>query len=105
MLTSRAIAGLAAAAALCLPAVAAATTWSGPVRIPGRTGLTVPHAGMDAAGDAVVMWSDGNGHVYGSLRSAAGRFSAPQTLAAGRGGYSVRAEQLAVGPDGTAVVV
>jgi hypothetical protein len=60
---------------------------------------------MDAAGEAVVMWSDGNGHVYTSIRSAAGRFSAPQTLAAGRDGYTVRAEQLAVGRDGTAVVV
>ncbi len=51
------------------------------------------------------MWSDGNGHIYASIRSAAGRFSAPQTLVSGPDGTAVRAEQLAVGRDGTAVVV
>jgi hypothetical protein len=101
----RVIAGLAAAMALSLPAAAVANTWSGPTRIPGHTGLTVPHAAMDAAGEAVVMWSDGGGHVYASIRSAAGRFSAPQTLVTGSDGMAVRAEQLAVGRDGTAVVV
>ncbi len=101
----RVIAGLAAAMAMSLPAAAVANPWSGPTRIPGRTGLTVPHAGMDAAGEAVVMWSDGGGHVYATIRSAAGRFSAPQTLVSGPDGTAVRAEQLAVGRDGTAVVV
>ncbi|HEX6620714.1 MAG TPA: hypothetical protein VF024_13695 [Solirubrobacteraceae bacterium] len=105
MPTFRVVAGLAAAMALGLPAAAVANTWSGPTRIPGHTGLTVPHAAMDAAGEAVVIWSDGNGHVYASIRSAAGRFSAPQTLVSGPDGTAVRAEQLAVGRDGTAVVV
>ena len=91
--------------AMSLPAAAVANPWSGPTRIPGRTGLTVPHAGMDAAGEAVVMWSDGGGHVYATIRSAAGRFSAPQTLVSGPDGTAVRAEQLAVGRDGNAVVV
>ena len=105
MPTYRVVAGLAAAMAMGFPAAAVANTWSGPIRIPGPTGLTVPHAAMDAAGEAVVMWSDGNGHVYASIRSAAGRFSAPQTLVSGPDGTAVRAEQLAVGRDGTAVVV
>ena len=105
MPTYRVVAGLAAAMAMGLPAAAVANTWSGPIRIPGSTGLTVPHAAMDAAGEAVVMWSDGNGHIYASIRSAAGRFSAPQTLVSGPDGTAVRAEQLAVGRDGTAVVV
>ena len=105
MATYRVIAGLAAAMAMSLPAAAVANTWSGPIRIPGHTGLTVPHAAMDAAGEAVVMWSDGNGHVYASIRSTSGRFSAPQTLVSGSDGMAVRAEQLAVGRDGTAVVV
>ena len=105
MPTYRVVAGLAAAMAMGFPAAAVANTWSGPIRIPGATGLTVPHAAMDAAGEAVVMWSDGNGHIYASIRSAAGRFSAAQTLASGPDGTAVRAEQLAVGRDGTAVVV
>ena len=105
MPTYRVVAGLAAAIAMGLPAPAVANTWSGPIRIPGPTGLTVPHAAMDAAGEAVVMWSDGNGHIYASIRSVAGRFSAPQTLVSGPDGTAVRAEQLAVGRDGTAVVV
>ena len=105
MPTYRVVAGLAAAMALGFPAAAVANTWSGPVRIPGPTGLTVPHVAMDAAGEAVVMWSDGNGHISASIRSAAGRFSAPQTLVFGPDGTAVRAEQLAVGRDGTAVVV
>lgn len=105
MPTYRVVAGLAAAMAMGLPAAAVANTWSGPIRISGHTGLTVPHAAMDAAGEAVVMWSDGNGHVYASIRTAAGRFSAPQTLVSGPDGTAVRAEQLAVGRDGTAVVV
>ena len=89
MPTYRVVAGLAAAMAMGFPAAAVANTWSGPIRIPGSTGLTVPHAAMDAAGEAVVMWSDGNGHIYASIRSAAGRFSAPQTLVSGPNGTAV----------------
>jgi hypothetical protein len=104
-MSNRALALTIAAALAVAPACATAADWSGPVRVPGRTGLTVPHVGMAASGEAVLMWSDGGGRIYALVRSRTGRFSAPQRLAAGADGYAVRAEQLAVGRDGTAAVV
>jgi hypothetical protein len=94
-----------AAALATVPAGATAADWSGPVRVPGHTGLTVPHVGMAASGEAVLMWSDGGGRIYAVVRTSTGRFSTPRRLAAGADGYAVRAEQLAVGRDGTAAVV
>jgi hypothetical protein len=104
-MSSRAFVIAVAVALAAGSASAYAADWSGPARVPGPAGLTVPHLGMTASGEAVLVWSDGGGGIYATVRSRAGRFSAAQRLVQGADGSSVRAERLAVGPDGTAVAV
>jgi hypothetical protein len=103
-MSSRAFVIAVAVALAAAPASAFAAEWSGPVRVPGRAGLTVPHVGMTASDEAIVMWRDG-GRIDATVRSRTGRFSAAQRLVQVADAYAVRAERLAVGPDGTAVVV
>ena len=92
------------ALALSVAAPPASAGWSGPASVPGPTGLSVPHVAMDRAGEAAILWGDVAGRLTAVLRSATGPFSTPQRLATA-GQSALEGEQLAMGPDGTAIAV
>lgn len=87
---------------------AATSTWRPALQLDPGSGATNPHVALDAAGNAVAVWEQGSAGGVAQVAAArwsqlAGAWSAAQVLQAST--LSGTNPQLAVAPDGSAMVV
>lgn len=78
-------------------------TWSGPAQISAVAVSGVAALATNTAGDAIVVWSEGNA-VKASVRPHDGAFGAAQTVASEGGSNTLAASSVAIAADGTPFV-